>query len=151
VHDSSAARYDRCVRRFRLWALAAVVVVAVGALVVINSVAADPAAKSIVGTWSGALTDESGSHPARRHFTMVVYRGERAGRWRLNAQCGGTLRLDNISNGYHHYYRVAGANPGCVALGVDCLKRDGARMEDEFVPDASADAPNSSGEFRRVT
>ena len=34
--------------------------------------------------------------------------------------------------------RVAGANAGCAALGVDCLKRVGAQMADVFVPDSGA-------------
>ena len=58
-----------------------------------------------------------------------------------------TLRLKDISSGYHHYYRVAGANAGCAALGVDCLKRVGAQMVDEFVPDLG---PEDSVNLHRV-
>jgi hypothetical protein len=148
--DSWYARYDRPVRRLRVWALGAVLA-GTAALVIISSVDAAPSAKSLVGTWSGFLTQVGGGHPARQHFTMVVYRGERAGTWRLNAHCSGKLRLKDISNGYHHYYRMAGANPGCIVLGVDCFQRDGARMEDAFVPDAAAEAPNANGKFRRVS
>jgi hypothetical protein len=137
------------VRRFRLWILAAVLVAA-GTFVVINSVAAAPPAKSksIVGKWNGLLIPVDGT--PSQHFTMVVYRGERAGTWRLNATCHGKLRLKDISDGYHHYYRMAGANPGCVVLGIDCFERDGARMADAFVPYKSTGAANANAKFRRV-
>jgi hypothetical protein len=79
---------------------------------------------------------------------MVVFRGERTGTWRLNARCAGTLRLKDISNGYHHYYRVPGSNRGCVALGVDCLEREGAHMVDVFV--STSGAADTTGQFRRV-
>jgi len=71
-----------------------------------------------------------------RRFTIVVARGERAGTWRIGLRCAGTLRLKDISSGYHHYYRVAGANGGCAALGIDCLKCVGAQIADVFVPDS---------------
>jgi hypothetical protein len=95
-----------------------------------------PSARSIVGTWSGHITPFPGSGPSRQRFAIMVARGERAGTWRIGLRCAGTLRLKDISSGYHHYYRVAGANGGCAALGVDCLKRVGAQMVDEFVPDS---------------
>jgi hypothetical protein len=94
-------------------------------------------ATSIVGTWSGYVTPSAGSHASRQRFIVVVDRGERAGTWRIGARCAGTLRLKNISNGYHHFYRLAGAIAGCAPLGIDCLKRAGARMEDEFSSDSA--------------
>ncbi len=103
---------------------------------------------SIVGTWSGYLTPASGSHASRQRLTVVVDRGERAGTWRISARCAGTLRLDDISNGFHHYYRVAGAHPNCAPLGVDCLKRVGARIVDWFV--SNSGTANSDGAFRRL-
>ena len=78
---------------------------------------------------------------------IVVARGERRGTWRIGLRCAGTLRLKGISSGYHHYYRVAGANAGCAALGVDCLKRVGAHMVDVFVPDSG---PEDNINLRRV-
>ena len=82
-----------------------------------------PSAGSIVGTWSGHLTPPPGSHASRQHFMVVIDPGERRGTWRTTSTCAGTLRLKDISYGYHHYYRVAGAHPGCAAPGIDCLKR----------------------------
>jgi phage gp37-like protein len=106
-----------------------------------------PSARSIVGTWSGHITRFPGSGASRQRFAIVVARGERAGTWRIGLRCAGTLRLKDISNGYHHYYRVAGANAGCAALGVDCLKRVGAQMVDVFVPHSG---PDDSVNLRRV-
>ena len=135
-------------RRSRLWALVAGLAAAVAVtLIVIGSVSAAP--DSIVGTWSGRLAPSRGSHASVRHFTFVVYRGERAGRWRVGPRCAGTLRLKDISNGYHHYYRVAGRNAGCVPAGIDCLKRAGPQMVDVFV--SNSGKANSTGEFRRLS
>ena len=81
-------------------------------------------------------------------FMVVIDPGERRGTWRTSSTCAGTLRLKDISYGYHHYYRVAGAHPGCAAPGIDCLKRSGARMVDVFVPNAGG--RDIDGTFRRV-
>lgn len=133
-------------RRICLALLATTVAVA-GALVLAGTLDAAPA-PSIVGTWSGQLVPPAGSHASRQRFTVVVDRGERAGTWRISSRCAGTLRLDDISNGFHHYYRKAGAHPGCAPLGVDCLKRDGAQMVDWFV--STSGTADSNGTFRRT-
>ncbi len=106
-----------------------------------------PSARSIVGTWSGYITPFPGSGASRQRFMIVVGRGERRGTWRIGLRCAGTLRLKDISSGYHHYYRVGGASDACAALGVDCLKRVGAQMVDVFVPDSG---PDDSVNLRRV-
>lgn len=106
-----------------------------------------PSARSIVGTWSGYIKPFPGGGASRQRFMITVARGERGGTWRIGVRCAGTLRLKDISSGYHHYYRVAGANAGCAAPGVDCLKRVGAQMVDVFVP---ASGPYDSVNLRRV-
>ncbi len=133
-------------RRIRVSVLVACAAAAV-ALVLVGPVDAAPAT-SIVGTWSGFLTPASGSHASRQRLTVVVDRGERAGTWRISARCAGTLRLDDISNGFHHYYRVAGAHPSCAPLGLDCLRRVGARIVDWFV--SNSGTANGDGAFRWV-
>jgi hypothetical protein len=107
-----------------------------------------PSATSIVGTWSGHLTPPPRTHAPRQRFKVVIDQGERRGAWRTSSTCAGTLRLKDISYGYHHYYRVAGAHPGCAAPGIDCLKRSGAQMVDVFVPNAGG--RDIDGTFRRV-
>ena len=108
-----------------------------------------PSARSIVGTWSGHLTPPPGTHASPQRFMVVIDPGERRGTWRTSSTCAGTLRLKDISYGYHHYYRVAGAHPGCAAPGIDCLKRSGAQMVDVFVPNAGGQ--DIDGTFRRVS
>ena len=108
-----------------------------------------PPATSIVGTWSGHLTPPPGTQASRQRFMVVIDPGERRGTWRTSSTCAGTLRLKDISYGYHHYYRVAGAHPGCAAPGIDCLKRSGAQMVDVFV--SNAGGRDIDGTFRRVS
>ncbi|MBV9415166.1 MAG: hypothetical protein JO363_09335 [Solirubrobacterales bacterium] len=135
-------------RRPRLWVLTAIFTVG-ATLAVTGSIEAAPAT-SIVGTWSGRLTPSPGSHASRQRLTVAVNPGERSGTWRLGPRCGGTLHLKDISDGYHHYYRVAGAGAraGCAPLGVDCLQRDGTEVEDVFI--STSGTANSTGKFRRV-
>ena len=78
---------------------------------------------------------------------IVVDRGEKAGTWQIGPSCAGPLRLKNISNGFHHYYRVQTANAGCAPPGVDCLERSGAQMTDVFMPNSGKDV---SYTMRRV-
>jgi hypothetical protein len=58
--------------------------------------------------------------------------------------------LQSISNGYHHYERIAAKNvgAGCNAGGVDCLKPTEAAEQilDVYV---AADGEESSGVFTR--
>lgn len=89
----------------------------------------------------------SGSRAPRQSFTFTIKPGERAGTWRVSARCGGTLRLKDISYGYHHYYRL-GARAGCAPPGVDCLQRAGGKMLDVFVPGAGGG--DFTGTFRRI-
>ena len=118
-----------------------------GTLAVSGSIEAAPAT-SIVGAWSGNLAPSPGSHASRHRLTVVVNRGERAGTWRFGPRCAGTLRLKDISYGYHHYYRMPGANAGCAPRGVDCLKRAGAQMVDVYISNSAK--ANSTGVFRRI-
>lgn len=122
-------------------------VAAGGVLAGATSVSAAPPT-SIVGTWIGHLTQSPAGHTSRGEFIVGVDRGERAGTWRIGSSCTGTLRLKDISNGYHHYYRVRGANSRCAPAGIDCLKRVGADMVDEFV--SNSGTANSTVTFRRI-
>jgi hypothetical protein len=120
--------------------------IAAGAAVLIHHYVKPPL-PPIVGTWSGDLTPSKGSDAASQPFVAWVNRSETAGWWRTGPRCGGTLRLKDISDGFHHYYRLGG-DAGCAPPGIDCFKRDGARMMDVFV--SSSGKENSTGDFRRV-
>lgn len=81
----------------------------------------------------------SGASGSSQRFVVVVDRSEKAGTWQIGPRCAGTLRLKNISDGFHHYYRIAGTNPGCAPPGVDCLERSGSQMVDVFMPNSGKD------------
>jgi hypothetical protein len=103
---------------------------------------AKKASTGLVGTWSGTL-ESSGEH-----LTLTVARRELTGTWKLSPTCYGTLALESISNGYHHYNRIASPDASCIAGGVDCLWRDGSKQVlDLYVP---AEGAESSGLLRRV-
>ena len=97
-----------------------------------------PSATSIVGTWSVYPAPTPGGHSSDQRFIVAVDPGEHTGTWQLGSGCTGTLRLKDISGGYHHFYRIAGGNAGCAPLGVDCLTRDGAQMADVFIAGSGA-------------
>lgn len=93
---------------------------------------------ALAGTWSG-LMSSPGSQGSSQRFVIVVDRGEREGTWQIGPSCAGTLRLKNISNGFHHYFRVAGAKADCAPPGIDCLARSGKHMVDLFMPYSGKD------------
>ena len=81
------------------------------------------------GDWSGQISRHS-SYGAKQAITITVNARETAGTWRLSAACHGSLTLDSISNGYHHFRRHAAAGATCAGGDVDCLKRAGANLYD---------------------
>jgi hypothetical protein len=96
----------------------------------------------LVGTWSGTLQSSG------EQLTLTVARREQKGTWKLSPTCYGTLSLESISNGYHHYNRIASPEASCTAGGVDCLWREGSRQVlDLYVP---AEGAESSGLLARV-
>jgi hypothetical protein len=116
-----------------------------GAVVIAGGASADSSATSLVGSWKGTLETPGD----RLSFQVKVSKGQRTGTWRTSSTCSGTLRLKNISDGYHHYYRVAGKDRGCAAPGVDCLKRQGAKVLDWFDESGGSNV-SYVGKFRRV-
>jgi hypothetical protein len=98
------------------------------AVIVLAGSASAASGSSIVGKWKGYLTTPGQRMP----FQVSVSRNERSGTWRVSQTCSGTLRLKDISGGYHHYYRVSGKDRGCAPAGIDCLKREGSGMLDWF-------------------
>jgi hypothetical protein len=48
----------------------------------------------------------------------------------VSASCHGALKLESISNGYHHYRRELAAGSICGGGDIDCLKRVGADVYD---------------------
>jgi hypothetical protein len=103
----------------------------------------------LTGTWSGYITGQPGSGVKRHHIVIVVNANETGGSWALGAMCAGPLRLDSISNGYHHYLRRTGRRSTCAGGDVDCLKRVGANVYDAVTSHLGGEY-DSSGTLRRV-
>jgi hypothetical protein len=99
----------------------------------------------LTGTWSGYLTGGG----SRQRIVIVVNARETGGSWKLSASCYGPLKLDSISNGYHHYLRKRGRGATCAGGDIDCLRRVGANVYDAVTP-RSGVAWGSSGTLRRV-
>ena len=99
------------------------------------------------GKWSGTL---EGSVAGAEQLTVKVNAAETRGSWSTSATCHGKLVLQSISNGYHHYERIAakGVAAGCNAGGVDCLKptEEAGQILDVYV---AANGEESSGTFTR--
>jgi hypothetical protein len=126
-------------RRFVPLVIAAVFAVTVAAL------ARTSHGGPLSGTWSGYIT---GGGP-RQHIVVVVNAKQTGGRWKLGATCYGSLTLDSISNGYHHYRRKRGHGATCSGGDVDCLKRVGANVYDA-VSSRLGGEYNSHGTLRPV-
>ena len=88
----------------------------------------------LTGTWRGVLTGTVNGEPNQERITISINGRQTRGTWKVNASCRGTLTLDSISNGYHHYRRHRAAGTTCAGGDVDCLKRAGAKVEDSVTP-----------------
>jgi hypothetical protein len=102
----------------------------------------------LTGTWTGTL---SGSAPGRirpERILIVVNAHERAGRWKVSPTCHGSLTLDGVSGGYHHYRRRVASGASCLGGDIDCLTRVGAKVYDSVTPRRGGYARN--GTLRRV-
>ncbi len=113
--------------------IALLVALLAAAALAIAGVGAAAGSTRIVGQWSGTMLPNTGSRVRAHRLTVVVDSGERAGTWRVSARCRGTLRLKDISDGYHHYTEIPARGTTCAGGGVDCLMRVGAHVLDEFV------------------
>lgn len=99
----------------------------------------------LTGTWSGDIAGGG----TRQHIVIVVNARQTGGSWKLGAACYGPLRLDSISNGYHHYLRKRGRGATCSGGDIDCLKRVGANVYDA-VTSRLGGAYDVSGTLHRV-
>jgi hypothetical protein len=138
--DADAGRiYGRLVRYV---IVLAAVLGATSFMAIVPGANAKKAPTRLVGTWSGTL-ESSGEQ-----LTLTVAPRERTGTWKLSPTCYGTLALESISDGYHHYNRIASPGASCTAGGVDCLWREGSKQVlDLYVP---AEGAESSGLLTRV-
>jgi hypothetical protein len=102
----------------------------------------------LTGRWTGVLTGTVNGNTRHERITIVVNGRETRGTWKVGAKCYGTLTLDSISNGYHHYLRHVAAGSSCAGGDVDCLEREGAKVADWITPRPNGWARN--GMLHRV-
>ena len=100
------------------------------------------------GTWSGVISGQPGI-VTRQHIMIVVNARESGGTWRLSASCYGSLKLDSISGGYHHYLRTPSPDATCAGGDVDCLRLDGLSLDDEVTSHLGG-RWDSSGTLQRL-
>lgn len=101
------------------------------------------------GAWWGTLEPSEGSTANPEQITLKVNRAETKGTWSISPSCHGKLVLQSISNGFHHYERIAArrVSSGCSSGGVDCLWLDGTEVQDIYV--SANGTEDSSGFFTR--
>ena len=103
----------------------------------------------LTGTWSGYITGQANSGVKRHHIVIVVNARETAGSWEISAACHGSLTLDSISNGYHHYLRRLARGSTCAGGDIDCLKRVSANVYDAVTSHLGS-AYDAGGTLRRA-
>jgi hypothetical protein len=103
----------------------------------------------LTGTWSGYIAGDPGSGVTRHHIVIVVNAKETGGTWKISAGCHGSLTLDSISNGYHHFLRKLAHGSTCAGCDIDCLKPAGANVYDSVTSHRGGEY-DASGTLRRV-
>lgn len=107
------------------------------------------------GYWSGYLARQTAHGVRREHIAIHIDARERGGSWKLSARCYGSLKLDSISGGYHHYLRIRARgkrvhlSAHCTGGDVDCLKRAGAGLYDAVTSHLGG-AWDSGGTLKRA-
>jgi len=89
---------------------------------------------ALTGTWTGTLSGSAGGSIRRERILIVVNAHENAGSWKVSPTCHGSLTLDSVSGGYHHYRRRVASGASCFGGDVDCLMRIGANVSDWVTP-----------------
>jgi hypothetical protein len=141
----------RAIRRFLV-----IAAVLVGASTAAGSAATSSMASTarvsrsgvLTGTWRGTLSGSAHGSIRRERILIVVNAHESAGRWKVSPTCHGSLTLDSVSNGYHHYRRRSASGASCLGGDIDCLMRIGANMSDWVTPRPGGYARN--GTLHRV-
>jgi hypothetical protein len=122
--------------------LVVIAVVLVGATVAAGFAASPGLARTtqvsrsgvLTGTWAGTLTGSAGGRVRRERIRIVVNARQSAGRWKVSSTCQGSLTLDSVSGGSHHYRRRVASGASCRGGDIDCLWRTGANVYDSVTP-----------------
>jgi hypothetical protein len=128
-----------------------VLVALLAAMTATAAVAATPRAVHgpLTGTWTGVLTGTINGVAKQQKITLTINNPQTRGTWKVSASCHGTLTLDSISNGYHHYLRHIAAGSNCIGGDIDCVEREGTKLEDTITP--RVHGWSRSGTLHRVT
>jgi len=102
----------------------------------------------LTGTWKGTLSGSAGGSSRRERISIVVNARQSAGRWKVSSTCHGSLTLESVSGGSHHYRRRVASGASCAGGDVDCLWRTGATVYDSVTP--RPDGYARSGTLHRV-
>jgi hypothetical protein len=102
----------------------------------------------LTGTWRGTLSGSAHGSIRRERILIVVNAHESAGRWKVSPTCHGSLTLDSVSGGYHHYRRRVASGASCLGGDIDCLMRIGPNISDSVTPRPGGYARN--GTLHRV-
>jgi hypothetical protein len=102
----------------------------------------------LAGTWTGVLSGSVGGKIRRERIRIVVNAHQSAGRWKVSPVCHGSLTLDSVSGGSHHYRRRVASDASCIGGDIDCLWRTGANLYDSVTPRPGGYA--RSGTLHRV-
>ena len=124
-------------------------VVAVMVCIAGTASAASTGSRPLSGNWAGYISGSAGYGAKRQHMTIMINARETGGTWKLSAKCYGTLTLDSISGGYHHYLRHVAKGLNCAGSDIDCLKRAGAGLYDAVTAHQGG-AWDTSGTLKRV-
>lgn len=101
------------------------------------------------GPLSGAWSGHIGSGSGREAMKITINAEETRGTWEISARCHGTLTLDSISGGYHHFLRHTASGATCAGGDIDCLKRAGAQLYDAVTSHLGG-SWDTSGTLKRV-
>jgi len=99
----------------------------------------------LTGTWSGFIAGSG----QRQHILITVNAKQTGGSWKLSNTCQGSLTLDTISGGYHHYLRKPTGGSRCAGGDIDCLKRVGGNVYDAVTSHRGGEY-DVGGTLRRV-
>ena len=102
----------------------------------------------LTGTWKGTLVGSAGGSIRRERIVIVVNARQNAGRWQVSSTCHGSLTLESVSGGSHHYRRRVASGASCAGGDIDCLWRTGATVYDSVTPRPGGYA--RSGTLHRV-
>jgi hypothetical protein len=102
----------------------------------------------LTGTWKGTLTGSYNGATRKEPLTITINGKQTAGTWKVSAGCHGTLTLDSISGGSHHYLRHLASGSTCHGGDIDCLWPYGKTICDNITPRANGWSRN--GTLHRV-